>query len=98
MLHFASQIVAFLVVTLCVFYYILQRNINTRLGSQLKFSSANTPCSRLSVGGDNPKLKWEGDDRGLVSTESHSSLIQLFPHLRFPAIVPTDREPGKGYS
>lgn len=98
MLHFASQIVAFLVVTLCVFYYILQRNINTRLGSQLKFSSANTPCSRLSVGGDNPKLKWAGDDRGLVSTESHSSLIQLFPHLRFPAIVPTDREPGKGYS
>lgn len=98
MLHFASQIVAFLVVTLCVFYYILQRNMNTRLGSQLKFSSANRPCSRLSVGGDNPKLKWEGDDRGLVSTESHSSLIQLFPHLRFPAIVPTDREPGKGYS
>lgn len=98
MLHFASQIVAFLVVTLCVFYYILQRNMNTRLGSQLKFSSANIPCSRLSVGGDNPKLKWAGDERGLVSTGSHPSLIQLFPHLRFPAIVPTDREPGKGYS
>ena len=83
MLHFASQIVAFLVVTLCVFCYILQRNMNTRLGSQLKFSSANIPCSRLSVGGDNPKLKWAGDERGLVSTGSRSSLIQLFPPPAF---------------
>ena len=96
MLHFASQIVTFLVVTLCVCFYILQRNMNSRLGSRHKLSSAKIPCPRLSVGGDDRKLKsWAGDERGLVSTGSRSSLIPLFAHPRFPEIVPTDPEPGK---
>ena len=94
MLHFASQIVTFLVVTLCVCCYILQRNMNSRLGSRHKLSSAKIPCPRLSVGGDR-KLKWAGDERCLVSSGSRSSLIPLFAHPRFPEIAPTHPEPGK---